>query len=252
MKSFSGFTQQQKRELLTAWRRPAAKEKASRFIDRVESFLRLECIGMEADPVLYRHRSNMDFRNDCRMIAEHAEALIKIFRCLPVGESAALAVNLSQWCLFNEPGQGMAPASRSMLREMCRTEIPGEIQYVLIHLLYGMVVWARALDSPQRPGPDKPLERTLLEEMITIYRHEFGRKPAASPNGVFMAYLKSLEPIIGLVFGEQLVKTALSQDPHNGETVITVPFDTPLDDSVEAYVEGKSVIYIRREVSDGG
>jgi hypothetical protein len=252
MKSFSGFTKQQKQQLLTAWKRPAAKEKAARFVDRVECFLRLECMGMEVDPAHYRYRSHMDFRGDCRMLAKHAEALINIFRRMPVSERAAIATNLSGWCQYQEPNPGMTSTSRASLQEMCKPENAGDIHEIFSHLLYGVVVQAKAMDTPQQPGPGKPLERALLEEMINVYRHEFGKKPAASPNGVFMAFLKNLDPIIGLVFGEEMVKTALSQDPHDGETVITVPFDTPLDASVEAFVEGKLMIYIRREVSDGG
>lgn len=243
MKAFKGFTGQQKRQLVGIWKRQSAQRAAVAFVDKVDHLIKIEAIAAST------HRSETDFRNDCRAIAQHAKALAITLRKMP--EVATVAGNAKEWIKTHEPMPGMTTSSREALQTMCRPENCGDIGEVFLHFLSGFFVTSQAMDLPQRPGPSSPLARYLVDEIVRHYRDEFGRLPATSTNGTFMAFMRDLSQIVGVEFGADIVKTTVDGcSKERPDVIVRVPFDAPLDDDVEGHVFGRSVAYTKKNDGD--
>lgn len=207
---FKGFTPSQRRDLAACWpaRMSAAKRQAlDGFLSDTEFAL-----SVLLHPSIARSRLTQKEWCDALLSMEtHARALHLAIERLPDHEYLMLSETISVYISKH----GILP-SRERVYGRCSKEIaiaPGDVLPLLSTLTAQLdLVGKRIGRRPLRRGVDKGLEYEILLSLVGLHRYILG-EVSASENGVFVRFLKTLGPMVGLSFGVDLLKTVLRDFP---------------------------------------
>jgi hypothetical protein len=207
---FKGFNKAQLRELAANWsnRMSDARRRAlDDFLSNTEFAL-----SVLLHPSIARSRlTQKEWRDALLSMETHARALHLAIERLPDHEYLMLSETISVYISKH----GILP-SRERVYGRCNKEIaiaPGDVLPLLSTLtaqldLVGKMIGRR----PLRRGVDKGLEYEILLSLVEWHRYILG-EVSASENGVFVRFLKTLGPMVGLSFGVDLLKTVLRDFP---------------------------------------
>ncbi|PWB40133.1 MAG: hypothetical protein C3F19_11600 [Rhodocyclales bacterium] len=236
---FSGFTQEQRGTLAACWpdRMSAAKRKAldeylsntelvlltfvgQNKVELSEWYLSSEMGRKALDSLLHMvlfqaHKDawSVKKRRDALVqMATHSRALYKLIETMPEIERANLSGVLGQ----GVPEMGIPPYRFSTSKAACaEAQIDLHIRANFLAVISSIASRIESVSERTawhiQPGVKKPLERGILTLMADRYTNQIG-KISPSENGVFVQFLKTLGPMVGLAFGVDLLKSVLRDE----------------------------------------
>jgi len=207
---FKGFNKAQLRDLAASWsnRMSDARRRAlGDFLSNTELAL-----SVLLHPSIARSRLTQKEWHDALLSMEtHARALHLAIERLPDHEYLVLSEMISVYISKH----GIFP-SRERVYGRCSKEVviaPGDVLPLLSTLTAQLDLVGKMIGrQPLRRGVDKGLEYEILLSLVEWHRYILGNV-SASENGVFVRFLKTLGPMVGLSFGVDLLKTVLRDFP---------------------------------------
>lgn len=209
---FKGFTAEQRCALAAAW--PSRMSEIKRvtlgdFLERTERMLLSHLNPAIPESPL----SAKEWRNELASMAQHARALRLSIERLPPRQ---------QFMLSAAAEARITACGLSFLRA---GGSPGAVRYgeivardAFLPLLSALAAHLEAIQKMEmlrtlKAGASKALEYGVLVALADLHLDTLG-KVSPSENGIFVRFLKTLGPMIGISLGPDLLKTVLADYPQ--------------------------------------